>query len=122
MHKIMSAVVVGFCASIANPALSQGKTGNVAHDRLSALPPSQQAAMLGRVVGEGCQGRDAFFMGLNTLAPGKSQVFWSVRCTNGKGYQVSIEPDSNGSTRVLECSVLKAFAKVECFKTFEAQR
>jgi hypothetical protein len=72
--------------------------------------------MLGKVVGEGCVGTSAFFMGVGDKGLGRDKAFWSVRCRNGKTFLVQINPDSAGSTGVLECSVLKAIAGTECFK------
>jgi len=72
----------------------------------------QQAKALGQVAGEGCAGKTAFFMG---MLP-DNRASWSVLCTNGKSYNVSISPDAGGSTKVLECSVLKTIGRVDCFK------
>ena len=92
----------------------QVSTGNIAHDRLSILPASEQAIALGQAVGEGCIGSRAFYQGM-----GKDRVAdWSVLCKNGQSYEVGIAPDSTGSTTVLECSVLKAVAHMDCFKKF----
>jgi hypothetical protein len=73
-------------------------SGNHIHDLLVAMPADQQAAVLGRVVGEGCVGASALFKGME---PGNA-ADWRVRCTNGKSYGVSISPDEAGSTRILE--------------------
>jgi hypothetical protein len=90
-------------------------TGNPAHDILLTLSPSDQATSLGKSVGEGCVGDYAFFMG---MAKDKN-VFWSVRCTNGKSYEVMISPDAYGSTKVLECDVLQLFTKIRCFEKLQ---
>jgi hypothetical protein len=89
---------------------------NLANDRLRSLPRGQQATVLGKVVGEGCVGTSAFFMGIGDKGFGKDKAFWSIRCRNGKTYEVEINPDSTGSTGVLECSVLKTITGTECFK------
>jgi len=70
--------------------------------------------MLGKAAGDGCIGRKAFNMG---LASGVGN--WSVTCTNGKSYSVGIYPD--GSSKILDCSVLKSMAHVDCFKRLDAQ-
>jgi hypothetical protein len=82
--------------AIATAALAG--SGNQTHDLLIAMPADQQAAVLGRVVGEGCIGASALFKGME---PG-NEADWRVRCTNGKSYGVSISPDAAGSTHVLE--------------------
>jgi hypothetical protein len=104
-------------ATLAITATVTAATGNKAHDILVAMPADQQAKALGQVVGEGCAGKSAFFMGMQP----ENKASWSVLCTNGKSYNISISPDAGGSTKILECSVLKAVAHVDCFKKFSAQ-
>jgi hypothetical protein len=88
-------------------------TGNPAQDILLNLSPSNQATFLGKSVGEGCVGTYAYFMG---MAPDTRNVFWSVRCTNAKSYEVMISPDATGTTKVLECNVLQLVTKSRCFE------
>ncbi|MBV8411553.1 MAG: hypothetical protein JOY64_28260 [Alphaproteobacteria bacterium] len=85
-------------SSFAVATAAMAGSGNQTHDMLMAMPADQQAAVLGRVVGEGCVGAAALF---NGMEPG-NEADWRVRCTNGKSYGVSISPDSAGSTRILE--------------------
>jgi hypothetical protein len=93
-------------------------TGNVANDKLLAKTPEDQALYLGVVVNAGCQGTRAFYMG---MSPSDHSAFWSVACRNRSSYGVQIEADAGGSTRVLECSVLKAVAGTSCFTKFANQ-
>ncbi len=39
-----------------------------------------------------------------------------VTCADGKSYVVMIANDAEGSTSILECSMLTLVSKVECFK------
>lgn len=39
--------------------------------------------------------------------------FWRVACSDSGEWEVSIEPDSEGSTRILSCNVVKALARLE---------
>jgi len=96
---------------------SAGRTGNEAHDRLSLLTVDEQASFLGKIINEGCIGSRAFYAGMGD----DRSAFWSVGCTNGKSYQIQINPDARGSTKVLECSVLKAVANTNCFERFPGQ-
>ncbi|MGA2716010.1 MAG: hypothetical protein ABSG41_23160 [Bryobacteraceae bacterium] len=89
-------------------------TGNPAHDRLAALGTSAQASLLGQIAGEGCSGDSAFYMGMDK----ETRAYWSVRCTNGRSYQVQIQPNATGSTSVMDCDVLKTVANVSCFTRF----
>jgi hypothetical protein len=99
------------------PRLGSKSTGNEANDRLLALPKSEQALMLGRAAGEGCVGNRAFYMGISK----DRTASWSVSCTDGNSYAVQIDADSVGTTSILDCSILKAVAKVNCFEKFASQ-
>jgi hypothetical protein len=85
-------------SSLAATTAAMAGSGNRAHDMLIAMTADQQAAVLGRIVGEGCIGASALFKGME---PGNT-ADWNVRCENGRSYGVSISPDAPGSTRVLE--------------------
>ena len=90
-------------------------TGNVAHDHFLKLTPDFRALALAQIVvgsGDMCTGTTTFFMGMNLM---DNDAYWSVRCTNGKSYQIRIKADDGGSTSVLDCDVLK-LAKVSCFQ------
>jgi hypothetical protein len=86
-------------------------SGNPAHDRLIRLGPTAQALLLGRIAGEGCSGDSAFYMGMDK----QTSAYWSIRCANGRSYEVQIQPDAAGSTSVMDCDVLKTSAKLSCF-------
>lgn len=93
-------------------------TGNVGNDKLLVLPESKQAAILGETVNQSCVGDRAFYMGIGRT---DHKAFWSVQCTNGASWAVEIPQDENESTRVLECSVLRAIVGVDCFQKFEGR-
>lgn len=93
-------------------------TGNPANDRLLALPEHQQAEFLGMAAQEGCVGARAFYMGMYSK---DDSAFWSVGCTDGRNYAIKISSDASGSTKVLECSMLKLVANVNCFEKFNKQ-
>lgn len=88
-------------------------TGNIAHDRLIALSESDQAFYLGMVVMADCRGLGTFYMGMH---PDTRAAFWSVRCSNGRNYEVEIDADAGGSTKVLDCSVLNVVTGMNCFE------
>jgi len=81
--------------------------------------------MLGKVVGEGCIGKKAFYMGSMDEHSHKEppiegtehDAFWSIKCTNGKSYSVEVHPQGDG--KVLECSMLKMLHAGECFQKFK---
>jgi hypothetical protein len=88
-------------------------TGNEANDRLFALTKGGQASALGVVIGEGCVGSYAFYMG---SSPSDHSAFWSVSCTNGKSYLVQVFANATGSTSVLDCGVYTLTTKMRCFE------
>src|SRR2546425_1013439 len=88
---------------------SNVSSGNPAHDVLMALPEQDRPRALGKIAR--CTGRKAFYMGMSK----DRTSFWSVACTNGSAYEVAIDANATGSTKILECSTLKLVAKVSCF-------
>jgi hypothetical protein len=104
-------------------SFSSDAVKNGANDWLLAQTPVAQANMLGKVVGERCKGKTAFYQGTIKSGPRalpipgtENDTFWSVMCTDGRSFEVEVHPD--GSGQVLECSVLKAMHGGECFKKF----
>jgi hypothetical protein len=99
---------------------------NGANDWLLAQSNAGRADMLGKVVGERCKGKTAYYQGTSksssqglkmaTLPGTENDAFWSVQCTDGRSYEVEVHPD--GSGQVLECSVLKSMHAGECFRKF----
>ena len=85
---------------------------NAVNDRILALSAVEQARALGKMVAERCATTEAFYQGMV-----KGQSFWSVRCSSGEAYQIAINPDAAGSTRVLVCGNAAPLA-TECFKRF----
>jgi hypothetical protein len=91
-------------------------TGNPSNDRLLTFSDSQQASALGDVVGDNCVGIRAFYMGMGKSGIADGKAFWSVQCASGASWAVEVDPDSKGTTTVLECSMLELIAKVNCFE------
>jgi hypothetical protein len=112
MKAMLAAATLAAALTISATALA-----NSASDRLAALTPSKQAEILGQIVGEGCVGKTAFYQGSDS----DDYAMWNVRCTNRRSYSVMISPDSLGSTKVLDCDMLRAIARVECFIRFDGQ-
>jgi hypothetical protein len=95
---------------------------NPAHDWLLSQSSTGQVNMLAKMVGGGYRGKTAFYQGnmrsgAGALPGTENDAFWSIRCYDGRSYEVEVHPD--GSGKVLECSVLKAMHAGECFKKFE---
>jgi len=83
---------------------------------LAELSAAAQAVVLAEAVrstGDQCDGQRAFFMG---LSPGDNEALWSIQCSGGKAYEVSLAADSVGSSKVLDCETLRTLANVNCFE------
>jgi hypothetical protein len=114
MRKTSIGAATVFSLLIATFAAS-AETGNYGHDRLNALPPSEQAVALGRLdPDDHCVGVSALFKGMDKY----NSAYWSVRCEDSKSYLIELKP--NGKTTGLDCSVAKILG-IDCFKTFEEE-
>lgn len=121
-------LIVIISASISNhdgeqltPPAGQGttpRTGNIANDKLLALSAAEQAYALGAIVNDNCTGDKVFYMGIDATDNG---AFWSVHCVGGGSYEVEVSANAAGTTKVLNCSVLKAIGGGECFRRFKGQ-
>ena len=58
-----------------------------------------------------------FFQGLEP----EGGALWNVTCDNGKSYVILIENDARGSTRIMDCAVIKSLTKgkSKCFKKLQ---
>ena len=107
----LATALIGFGWSAAIAAGS----GNPTHDHLLALPPAEQAKILGKGIGQGCAAVSAFPMGVTSAGKAKGLAYWSVRCKDGRSFAVQIAPDAQAV--VVDCRLLQANGK-ECFKKF----
>jgi hypothetical protein len=49
------------------------------------------------------------------------EVFWDVACTDSGDWQVMIEPNATGSTRILECGVVATITpRARCWRRFDS--
>ena len=103
------AAAPGLTAKAADPK-------NAANDRLLALPPGEQAAMLTKGIKD-CQGESVFPMGVVSTAKYKGLAYWSVHCKDGRNFAVQIAPDPKAPWIAADCSALQGSGK-ECFKKF----
>lgn len=92
---------------------------NPAHKMLSAMSEQERArAMTGflRKSGESCDSATrTFYQGSEK----NGNAHWAVACKNGRSYLIQVMNDSTGSTRILDCKVLKVVAGSECFKKYK---
>ena len=108
-----------------------GDAKNPANDSLLAMSAQRRAAILGKIVGEGCRGKTTFYQGTMRdmpqpkgdrrpqlpVPPGnENDTFWNVRCKNGRSYSIEVHPD--GSNKVVQCGIVNTLHLGECFKRF----
>jgi hypothetical protein len=97
-----------------SPEVNAFATGNEANDLMLSLPQDKQLSALGRFVssaGYRCVGERVFYAGIAQ----ERIAYWSVGCTDGHSYQVEFAHDAGGSTKILDCQILKSVAKSDCF-------
>jgi hypothetical protein len=92
--------------------------GNATHAALMKLSPTDREAMLTtfmRSSGEKCAlVTRTFFQGFDS----RRNAYWNVRCSDGGAFVIQINSDAQGSTRILECSMMKLVGGGQCFKKF----
>jgi hypothetical protein len=110
LMKITTVIAFICILALARPVAA----ANGANAYLLSISTEARAAMLGKVVGDNCAGKIAFYMGIGVSGFSKDKAFWSVRCQDGREFAVEVHADGNG--KVLECTVLKALNAGECFK------
>lgn len=103
------------CAAL---LLTVAAHANPAHDQLSAMSEQQRRSFLASYLtksGENCSSASkTFYQGSDK----KGNAFWNVACTGGADYLIQINNDAGGSSRVLNCKVLKAVNAGTCFTKF----
>jgi hypothetical protein len=91
---------------------------NPASDTLHRMQEGDRRNVLAQLVhssGEACgAGAKTFFQGTSR----QNHAFWNLRCSNGRAYQIMFYPDRDGSSKLLDCSVLRKMNAGECFKKF----
>lgn len=102
------ALYVAPLVSLANPA----------HKKIESMSePARQAFMVKYLNsnGETCPRVDrTFLQGVNA----NGDAFWNISCRPGKSYLLMIENNARGSTKVIDCAVLKAIKGGICFVKF----
>jgi hypothetical protein len=106
-----------FCFDKGGPPPT-AKTPNHYNEVLTSASASDQAWMLGKTVGGSCSGHDAYFMGSGKSGISKDWAFWSVRCSDGREFEVGIPAD--GPAKILECSTLESLRAGKCFRKIDS--
>ncbi len=113
-RAIKAAALLGLATTMLNGCdvaptpVSPRSSFNRAHELLAAMAEGDRRTRLAEYMrsgGERC-GRVTRTMYRGSTAEGAA--FWSVRCRPGQDWGVMIEPNQAGSTRILECSIVRA--------------
>lgn len=92
---------------------------NPAHDMISAASETKRQQALAGLLsssGEKCGAVDrTFYQGSDK----SGNAFWNASCRGGKSFVIQVNNDRQGSTRILDCKVLKAVNGGTCFTKFK---
>ena len=95
-------------------AAAHADEGHNFHKYLLSLSESERNKRLTELlvqVPDRCVVVRNFFRGLDP----KGAAMWSAGCENRKAYAIMILDDPKGSTRILDCKVMRERANVDCF-------
>jgi hypothetical protein len=120
--------VITHLATVAPTSAVRGKPGEATlrpdipagssdawRERFAELPTTEQAVRLGKMVGADCAGELAFAMGEGVRAADKGDLYWSVKCGDGRSYAVALHPGPANTASVFGCDVIKS-AGMTCFR------
>lgn len=92
---------------------------NPAHNRIAAMAEADRRIFMTKFLtssGEKCaEVTKTFYQG----SDGQGNAFWSVACARGNAVQIMISNNDAGSTRMLDCKILKALNAGTCFTKFK---
>jgi hypothetical protein len=93
-------------------------SANEAHNMLSKLSDTERNSTFTKFLKQSNENCDAviknFFQGFDN----ERAAYWNVACRNKKTFVVSIMNDKVGSTKIMDCGILKMLKAGECFKKF----
>ncbi|MEZ5543002.1 MAG: hypothetical protein R3F42_13315 [Pseudomonadota bacterium] len=108
IHAIIPALMLACPPVYANEVSTQ----------LEAMPAPERANALAGVLRQ--SGRDCsnvFRIFLQGHDSG-DVAFWNVTCSNGKSYNILVNPDPDAQTAIIDCSDMRAIAGIDCFEQF----
>lgn len=91
---------------------------NPGNDMMLGLSSSKQKVELQKTISSGGIACPSVTRTMYQGQDKKGNALWSAACSNGKSYVVMIYNDAEGSTKALDCGVLKAVAGTSCFTKF----
>ena len=117
MHYRHTLVLAAAAISV---AFAMNARANPAHERLSSMSEQERRSALAAFLvksGEKCPVvTKTFYQGSDK----KGSAMWNAACTGGGSFVIQVNNDSKGSTRILNCNVLKAVNGGACFTKFKS--
>ena len=104
--------------SSADEATSEDDTPeyNPGHQLLSAMSVEERNQSFGQLLNTSGEPCPRVSVSQLQGVSDEKEAFWSVACTDGGRWMISILPDEAGTARILHCGMLKLVAGSECFK------
>ena len=91
---------------------------NPAHNQIANLSEAERLKLFAKALnssGDSCPSAiRTFYQGGDK----NGTAFWNIKCSNGKAYLIQVSNNATGSTKVLDCEVLKRMNAGTCFKPF----
>lgn len=88
--------------------IASTSTGEPAYKKFKNASPSQKEKIFKKMIttsGNACRGEITDYMFMGSY---KQEGFWSVACSDGNNYVVTIENDAGGTTSILSCEMAEA--------------
>jgi hypothetical protein len=116
LHLVLRPRAEAAAAATPSTTLSRMPLAVRAPEQMAGLPEEKRRIVLQGTVtstGENCVVTRTFLQGTRY-----GDAYWNVACSNGKAFVVKVADDAKGSTRVLDCAVVKAMGD-RCFTKFQ---
>jgi hypothetical protein len=90
---------------------------NPTHQQLTRMSEADRKVLFTKFFtngGERCDVTKTFYQGSTK----GGDAFWNVGCRGKDGFQILIYNDAKGSTKILECRIVKTVTGTPCFQKF----
>ena len=91
---------------------------NPAHDKINSLSEADRGAIFTRLLSGGGERCPSASRTVYQGSDNKGNAYWNVQCTGALAYMIQISNNATGSTKVLECGLMKKANFGTCFKKF----
>ena len=99
-------------------AMVSAAFANPAHDKLMSMSEESRNAAFARLLSSSGERCPAVSRSMYQGSSKDGAVFWSLQCKPGESFQLMLENNARGSSKLLNCKVVKALNAGECFRKF----